>query len=74
MKMITSVNRSLLKAQLKIKDLLKREEGPTMTEYALMVAVVALVAVAGAIILGTGLKNLFTNIGNAVDITVPTVP
>lgn len=36
-----------------------RDEGATMVEYGLLVAVIALVVVAGAILLGTGLNNLF---------------
>jgi Flp pilus assembly pilin Flp len=48
------------------KKFLTREEGPTMAEYGLMVAVVALVAVVGAIALGNDLSSFFTAVGTKI--------
>ena len=44
----------------------KDEQGATMVEYGLLVALIALVAAAGATILGNGLDTMFTKIGNGV--------
>ena len=41
-----------------------RDEGATMVEYGLIVAVIALVVVGGATIFGTTLSNFFKNLGN----------
>jgi Flp pilus assembly pilin Flp len=53
------------------KKLLVREEGPTMAEYGLMVAVVALVAVVGAASLGTDLSSFFTAVGTRISSYAP---
>lgn len=45
-----------------VRRLLVREEGATMVEYGLMVAVIAMVAVAGAGDIGTALNQLFLSI------------
>ncbi len=45
-----------------VKSVLVREEGATMVEYGLMVAVIAMVAVAGAGDIGTALNQLFLSI------------
>ena len=54
-----------------VKKFLTREEGPTMAEYGLMVAVVALVAVVGAAALGTDLSTFFTNVGTKISNYAP---
>ncbi|HEY6963562.1 MAG TPA: Flp family type IVb pilin [Gaiellaceae bacterium] len=38
------------------------EEGQTMAEYGILVAVIALIAIGGATIFGGGLKTFFTNL------------
>ena len=43
-----------------LQSLAKDEKGQTMAEYGIILAVVALVAIAGFIVLGTGL-NTFVN-------------
>lgn len=60
----------------KLKNLVcrlaKDESGAPATEYALMAAFIAIVMAAGAAILGDGLNQIFTGIGNglqAVDLT-----
>jgi pilus assembly protein Flp/PilA len=48
------------------------DRGATMVEYALMVALVAIVAAAGAATLGTGADHLFDAIGDKLQgISVP---
>ncbi len=42
---------------------LANRKGASAVEYALIIAVIALVMVAGAVVLGTSLEQLFTNIG-----------
>lgn len=55
--------------------LAKEEDGATMVEYILLVALVGLVAAAGFSILGNGVKTNTTAIGNEVaGATVPTIP
>jgi|tagenome__1003787_1003787.scaffolds.fasta_scaffold20331553_1 pilus assembly protein Flp/PilA len=51
---------------MKLRDLitsvvlrLQNEEGQTMAEYGILVAVIALVAIAGATIFGNGLSSFF---------------
>jgi pilus assembly protein Flp/PilA len=45
-----------------VKSVLAREEGATMVEYGLMVALIAIVAIGGAADIGTALNTLFTTI------------
>ena len=50
----------MLKAYLYVKNLFTRkEEGATMVEYGLMVALIAVVAMVGVALLGTALNTLF---------------
>ena len=46
----------------KLINFFKDEEGATMVEYGLMVALIALVAAIGATLLGTNLHGIFTNV------------
>lgn len=41
---------------------LDREEGQTMAEYGILVAVIAIAAAVGAGVFGTDLSNFFTNL------------
>lgn len=54
------------KLALSLKKFLKDEDAPTMVEYGLLVAVIALIVVAGAAIFGTKLSTLFVNIGSSL--------
>jgi pilus assembly protein Flp/PilA len=44
----------------------EREEGQGMVEYGLIIALVAVVAIAGLIILGPKIASLFTALGSSV--------
>jgi pilus assembly protein Flp/PilA len=46
----------------KLINFFKDEEGATMVEYGLLVALIALVAAVGATLLGTNLSGLFSNV------------
>jgi pilus assembly protein Flp/PilA len=45
---------------------LRREEGQTMAEYGILIAVIALVVIAAAILLGGNLKTLFNSTAGSV--------
>lgn len=45
---------------------LRREDGQGMVEYGLIIALVAVVAIAGLLLLGPKLSTLFTNISNSL--------
>ncbi len=46
--------------------LAKREEGASLVEYALLVALIALACIAALQFLGGGIANLFNNIANSL--------
>jgi pilus assembly protein Flp/PilA len=43
-----------------------REEGATMVEYGLMVALIAIAAIAAVALVGTNLSSLFTSVSGSV--------
>jgi pilus assembly protein Flp/PilA len=49
-----------------LKKLVKDEEAPTAVEYALMVACIAVVIIAGAFLLGTNTNNRFNSMAGSV--------
>ena len=56
------MNWVLLKIYVKVQDLLNREEGQDLVEYALVVALIAFAATAGMKALATGMNSAFSNI------------
>jgi len=54
-----------------MKALLKRfwrnEEGQDLAEYALLIALIALVVIAAVTLLGTQIQTVFNNIANALN-------
>ncbi len=52
-----------------VSRFVRDETGATMAEYALLIAVIALVAVTGAKTLGNNLRDKFTSVGG--NITTP---
>ena len=54
-----------------VKWLLSDEQGATMVEYALMVALIAVVVIAGATLLGTNISSKLTAVAGKVGSTVP---
>lgn len=49
-----------------LKVLIREEEGATMVEYGLLVALIAMVALAGITLLGTNVSSLFTTVAGNV--------
>ncbi len=49
-----------------VRRFVRDEAGATMAEYALLIAVIALVAVAGAKTLGNNLRDKFTAVGGNI--------
>ena len=47
-------------------DFLKREDGPTAVEYAVMLALIIVVCIAAIGVLGTNTNNTFSKVGSAV--------
>ena len=56
----------MLKLYCKARNLFVREEGATMVEYGLMVALIATVCVAAVTLLGTNVKATFNAVAGSV--------
>jgi pilus assembly protein Flp/PilA len=56
------MNTMLLKMYVKAQDLMNRDEGQDLVEYALLVALLSLVAVATITSLGSAINNIFKDI------------
>jgi pilus assembly protein Flp/PilA len=50
-------------------DFLRREDGPTAVEYAVMLALIIVVCIAAITSLGTNANATFTTVGNAIGST-----
>jgi pilus assembly protein Flp/PilA len=50
-------------------NFLKREDGPTAVEYAVMLALIIVVCIAAISALGSNAQNTFNYVGNTVDTT-----
>jgi pilus assembly protein Flp/PilA len=48
---------------------MKDEEGASMVEYALLVALIAVVVIAAALFLGTEINDKFSEVGNTLEST-----
>lgn len=60
------MNTILLGLYVKFENLVSREEGQDLVEYALVVALIAFGATAGMKALGTGINTLFNNISTTL--------
>ena len=49
-----------------IRKMFTREEGATMVEYGLMVALIAVVCVTAVALMGTSIKGIFTTIAGSL--------
>jgi pilus assembly protein Flp/PilA len=49
-----------------LKNLRRDEDGATMVEYGLLVALIAMVALAGITVLGGNLQSLYTTVAGSV--------
>jgi Flp pilus assembly pilin Flp len=50
-----------------VARLREREEGQTMAEYALIIGGIAIVVIAGILILGPAIRDLFQETGSSVE-------
>lgn len=49
-----------------VKSIMKREEGASLVEYALLVALVAIVGIGAITFLGTSISEKFSTVGSQV--------
>jgi len=56
----------MLALYVRVTNWLQSEEGQDLAEYALLLGLIALIVIAAVAILGQGLSNVFTNMGNEV--------
>jgi pilus assembly protein Flp/PilA len=54
------------KFALHVANFLKREDGPTAVEYAVMLALIIVVCITAITALGTNANKTFTNVSNAI--------
>jgi pilus assembly protein Flp/PilA len=52
-----------------VVDFLRREDGPTAVEYAVMLALIIVVCITSVSVLGTNASNTFTKVGSAVKVS-----
>ena len=50
----------------RVINFLKREDGPTAVEYAVMLALIIVVCITAITALGTNANKTFTNVGNTM--------
>jgi pilus assembly protein Flp/PilA len=50
-------------------NFLKREDGPTAVEYAVMLALIIVVCIAAITTLGSNANGTFTSVGSAVNVS-----
>jgi pilus assembly protein Flp/PilA len=53
----------------KVVNFLKREDGPTAVEYAVMLALIIVVCIAAISALGSNASNTYNYVGNTVNTT-----
>jgi pilus assembly protein Flp/PilA len=53
----------------KVAEFLRREDGPTAVEYAVMLALIIVVCITAITALGTNANKTFTNVGTAIGST-----
>ena len=52
-----------------VADFLKREDGPTAVEYAVMLALIIVVCITAITTLGKNANNTFSSVGNTIGST-----
>jgi pilus assembly protein Flp/PilA len=60
------MNQLYLSLYVKLQNLMSREEGQDLVEYALLVSLIALVCIAGVGHVATAVITVFTNISNSL--------
>ena len=59
----------LSKLNAHLVNFLKREDGPTAVEYAVMLALIIVVCIAAISVLGSSANGVFTEVGSAVNLS-----
>jgi pilus assembly protein Flp/PilA len=59
---------AMLKLQQFVTEFLKREDGPTAVEYAVMLALIIVVCIAAITTLGSNANSTFTTAGAAINV------
>jgi pilus assembly protein Flp/PilA len=52
-----------------VVDFLRREDGPTAVEYAVMLALIIVVCIAAIATLGSNANTTFSSVGSAIGVT-----
>ena len=60
------MNNLFLKLYIKVQDLMNREEGQDLVEYALLITLIALAAVTGIGKVATAVNSVFSTISNTL--------
>jgi len=60
------MNSMLLNLYVKLQNLMNREEGQDLVEYALLVSLIALAAITGVGKVATAVTTIFTNISSSL--------
>ncbi len=63
---MSRVNVIVLTACMKVRDLMHREEGQDLVEYALLVALIALAAISGVKHVATAVNTVFGNVSSSL--------
>ena len=58
--MSATVSRMYLQSVLNLRNALRREEGQTMTEYGVLLALIAVIVIASLLVLGPKIADVFT--------------
>jgi pilus assembly protein Flp/PilA len=59
---------AMSKVTAKLVEFLKKEDGPTAVEYAVMLALIIVVCIAAVTTLGTSASGTFSTVGSAVNV------
>ncbi|QSO49668.1 Flp family type IVb pilin [Alicyclobacillus mengziensis] len=54
-----------------VQKVLQKEEGQSMVEYGLIIALIAVVVIAALVVLGPTIRNLFTSVNTTLANTAP---
>ena len=57
-----------------VKNFLREEEGATMVEYGLMVALIAVACITAVTVLGGGIRSMFEGVGDTIENTPTEAP
>ncbi|WP_249226699.1 Flp family type IVb pilin [Alicyclobacillus mengziensis] len=61
----------MFKLWMMVQKVLQKEEGQSMVEYGLIIALIAVVVIAALVVLGPTIRNLFTSVNTTLANTAP---